>query len=127
MFGEASPPVDKPIICWIGSPLPLTDSTTDRRFIFIRIALTDRDLRERNYCRFAYQLSHQLGHVYLDPRRSNGLIETLADCVAYQTLARLSQPWKSKYSDREDIKYYASGFLTYRDMKTAEKMKCLSA
>ena len=63
--------------------------------------------------------------MYLDPRRSNGLIETLADCVAYQTLARLCQLWKSEFNDREDIKYYASGFLKYRDMKTAEKMKSL--
>ncbi len=74
MFGGVSPPVNKPIVCWIGSPLPLTDSTTSPRFICIKIALTDEDLRARNYCRFAYQLSHEMGHVYLEPRRSNGLV-----------------------------------------------------
>lgn len=125
MFDGASPPVNKPIVCWIGSPLPLTDSTSDRRFIWIRIALTDQDLKERNYCRFAYQLSHEMGHLYLEPRRSNGLIETLADCITYKTLARLSQLWESEFGNREDIKSYASRFLIYRDMKTAEKMKCL--
>ncbi len=125
MFGGVSPPVNKPIVCWLGSPLPLTDSTTYARLICIRIALTDEDLRARNYCRFAYQLSHEMSHVYLEPRRSNGLIETLADCIAYKTLPRLSQHWESEFANREDIKSYASRFLIYRDMKNADKMKCL--
>ncbi len=121
----ASPPVNKPIVCWIGEPLPLIDATSDHRFVFIRIALTNEDLRQRNYCRFAYQLSHEMGHLYLDPRRSNGLIETLADSIAYQTLAVLSELWRSRPMDRDDIKAYAPLFLTYREKKTAEKMESL--
>lgn len=123
MFGGASPPVSKPIICWVGAPLPLTDATTDRRFTFIRIALTDQDLKSRNYCRFAYQLAHELGHVYLDARRSNGLIETLADAISYQSLARLAELWEWERNEKQ--KSYAPLFLKYRDLKTAEKLKCL--
>lgn len=125
MFDGTSPPINKPIVCWIGAPLPLIDATSDHRFIFIRIALTNEDLRQRNYCRFAYQLSHEMGHLYLDPRRSNGLIETLSDSIAYQTLAELSHLWKSRPGGRDDITSYAPLFLTYREMKTAEKMKTL--
>jgi len=125
LFDLASPPVNKPIVCWIGGPLPLIDATSDHRFVFIRIALTDLDLRRRNYCRFAYQLSHELGHLYLDPRRSNGLIETLADSIAYQSLAVLSELWRSRPTDRDEIKAYAPLFVVYREKKTAEKMEAL--
>ena len=127
MFEDAPPPVDRPIVCWIGGPLPLTLSTANDRYIFIRIALTKLDLRQRNYCRFAYQLGHELGHVYLDARRSNGLIETLADCIAYQCLDRLAWRWNLEAGGNLDVKSYAPLFLKYRDMKTAEKMKALPA
>lgn len=47
----------------------------------------------RYYFRFAYQLSHELGHVMFDPSRSNGALEILATAVSLQSLRAMEQLW----------------------------------
>jgi hypothetical protein len=42
---------------------------------------------ERDYCKVAYQLSHELGHVMMDPSRDNGAIEMLPVAVSLEALS----------------------------------------
>jgi hypothetical protein len=68
---------------------------------------------KRPYNQFAYQLGHELGHVMLDPRRSNGMDETLATLISYEVLDQLAKKWviSPPYSNWKD---YAVAFTDYR-------------
>lgn len=58
------------------------------------------------YAQFAFQLGHELGHVMLDPRRTNGVVEALCIAVSYEVLDRLGDkvrtspayPWLGDYA-----------------------------
>jgi hypothetical protein len=67
------------------------------------------------YSQFAFQLGHELGHVMLDPRRTNGVVEALAIAVSYEVLDRLgvkfaespAYPWLADYA--KNFKPYREG------------------
>src|SRR4051812_2179851 len=75
IFGGSSPPLNRPIVCSLSAPPPITcvDNWPDPMQIHIHITIGDR-----GYAQFAFQLGHELGHVMLGVHRSNGLIEVLA-------------------------------------------------
>jgi hypothetical protein len=58
------------------------------------------------YAQFAFQLGHELGHVMLDPRRTNGVVEAVCIAVSYEVLDRLgdkvrqsiASPWLADYA-----------------------------
>ncbi len=106
MFHNA-PPLNLSISCrYEKSDAPLTTVRPDE--ISIRLTAADS-----YYAQFAFQLSHELGHVMLDPRRSNGIIETICTAVSYAVLDRLGDrvtvsPRLSRLTD------YAPHFLEYR-------------
>src|SRR5579883_282930 len=58
------------------------------------------------YAQFAFQLGHELGHVMLDPRRTNGVVEALCIAVSYEVLDRVGDkaamspafPWLGDYA-----------------------------
>lgn len=59
------------------------------------------------WARLAYQLGHELGHILLDPCRTNGVLEILATAVSLQTLSDMQKEWPSvqgpstqSYADR---------------------------
>ncbi len=45
---------------------------------------------------FVYQFSHELGHVMLDPRRSNGVLEILAVAVSLRAIKDIAKKWDQK-------------------------------
>src|SRR5579862_4173314 len=100
-------PLDLPIQCrYQKSDAPLTTVEGDT----ISIRLTSA---ETYYAQFAFQLAHELGHVMLDPRRSNGIVETICTAVSYEVLDRLGgrvtvSPRLSWLTD------YAPHFAEYR-------------
>ncbi|MCX5661591.1 MAG: hypothetical protein NTW19_18085 [Planctomycetota bacterium] len=47
----------------------------------------------RRYFQLAYQLGHELGHVMMDPSRTNGAIETLATALSLQVLLNMRERW----------------------------------
>ncbi len=82
-----TPPLNLPIyIHHEGAESPLTsvDDPTNPTRINIRITAD-----KTYYAQFAYQLGHELGHVMLDPRRANGIIETICNATSYEVLDRL--------------------------------------
>ena len=98
VFRSARPPIDAPIYCQFG-PLnprpgepepPFTELDTWQRPTRIVIHM---DVRGAQYAQFAYQLGHELGHVMLNPRRSNGVIDTICTALSYEALDRMSDRW----------------------------------
>src|SRR5439155_25086603 len=75
-----------------------------------RIHLSEKG---RDYVRFTYQLAHELGHVMLDPRRSNGLIETLAVALSLQILDDMTDRWE-RDPPHDHWQSYAPEFRKYR-------------
>jgi hypothetical protein len=63
---------------------------------------------------FAYQLSHELGHIKLGAARSNSLLETLAVAVSIRTLELLVDDWPENPPFPWDgWRDYAAGLKTY--------------
>lgn len=48
----------------------------------------------RDYCKLAFQLSHEVAHVLMDPSRSNGAIEMIAVAVSWRSSDLLSETWE---------------------------------
>jgi len=108
---HASPPLDFPIdVRHARSGAPLTSLDDYNYPTTIRIRLTSSGT---HYSQFAYQLGHELGHVMLDPRRSDGTIEAICNAVSYEVLDRLSErlPEAATLSWLVD---YAPHFREYR-------------
>src|SRR5262249_35170882 len=72
---QIKPPPDLPIVCRYDASGPVTrlDDWVHPSRIEIGISTVGPF-----YSQFVYQLGHELGHVLIDPRRSNGLIEAIA-------------------------------------------------
>jgi len=52
---------------------------------------------------FAYQLGHELTHVMLDPRRDNGVLESVATAMAFQVLDDMSIQWTNNPPSRQGV------------------------
>lgn len=116
-------PDNRPIVLYDSSgPVPITDATSDPAIIWVGIVLSEDDLHRLDYTRFTFQLGHELGHVIMDARRSNGLIETLADAISLQVLDGMAKLWRIKYADFEPWKDYAPHFQEYREQHEKEKL-----
>ena len=74
----------------------------------IRLSVLGRD-----YSKFAYQLSHELAHIMLDPRQDNWILEGLAVAVSLQTLEDLAESWQIN-PPYPHWASYAPNFATYR-------------
>src|SRR5579885_1882808 len=78
-------PLDLPIeVRYEAADAPMT--TVEAESISIRITSTGA-----HYAQFAFQLAHELTHVMLDPRRSNGVVETICNAVSYEVLDQLGE------------------------------------
>ncbi len=116
-------PDNRPIILYVSSgPVPITDATSDPAVVWIGIVLSEDDLHRLDYTRFTFQLGHELGHVIMDARRSNGLIETLADAISLETLDGMAKLWSVKYADFKPWRDYAPHFREYREKHEKEKL-----
>ena len=108
-------PYTRPIVCYFGTEkVPHTDVENQGKSQRIRMSLTQERVQARDYSKFAFQLGHELGHVVLDARRCNGLVETLADAFSYQVLDDMSDLWKTKYADFPPWRDFAPEFHKYR-------------
>lgn len=109
---HSQPPLDLPIYIHHSdaeSPLTTLDDPDHPTEIHIRITSNGT-----YYAQFAYQLGHELGHVMLDPRRANGIIETLCNATSYEVLDRLGD--RVSISDAYSwLSDYAPHFREYRE------------
>jgi hypothetical protein len=111
-FSGFAPLDRRPIVCHASdSATPFTDASSSPTSIQINIAMQDT-LDRLDDARFAYQLAHELGHVMMDARRTNALIETIADALSYQVLEDLTALWQQRYTD--PWKSWAPNFVAYR-------------
>ena len=67
---------------------PLTDSTSDIKAYNILLTVNGR-----YYNQIAYQLAHELCHIYSDPRRSNWLTECFCELASLMLLDRMALAW----------------------------------
>jgi hypothetical protein len=113
IFGQS--PIDtRPVVCFVGGDIvPLVDATRDPAIIWIRMGFRQVDFDRLDFSKFAYQLGHELGHVYLNPLRTNGLIETLCDAISYEVLDRLAELWPKKYANHAPWRDFAPSFREY--------------
>ena len=93
---------------------PRTDVVSDPEHIIIYVALPESGLYGMDYTRFTYQLCHELGHVWMGARRTNGLIEMLADAISLEALDRMAVLWSVKYADFPAWADFAPNYRTYR-------------
>jgi hypothetical protein len=79
---------------------------------------------EREYCKLAYQLAHEFGHVMMDPSRDNGAIEMLAVAVSHQALADLAAKWDT-HPPHPSWKSFAGNFFSYRNVAVTSELGAL--
>ena len=114
-FGGRNPFDTRPIVCYVSTEaVPRTDVFQDPAVTWVGLVLTPDRIQKLDYSQFAYQLAHELGHIMMGARRSNGLIESLADATSYQALTDLSELWPQKYSNLPGWRDYAYNFQNYR-------------
>lgn len=83
------PPVSKPVVCYVRPEGPMTSVDTDERTYRVGLSVTKRD-----YARMGYQLGHELAHVMMDPRRTNGVMEVVAVGLSLQVLDDMALRWR---------------------------------
>lgn len=102
IFCYKSPPLGLPIVCLLGKDNPVTSLDCWSAPTKIRIYVSVPD---RCYDKFAFQLAHELGHVYVGVYRDNGAIETIATAVSLEALSRLTPQWEREPPFRNWIDY----------------------
>lgn len=70
-------------------------------------------LHTRDYARLAFQLGHELGHFWVDPRRTNWFIESTCTAVSYVCLDCLTWAWNAD-PPFPNWRGYAREFARYR-------------
>ena len=111
MFTGVEPPVNLPILCHVapdGIPRTMLDNWQRPNLIRINLSVT-----ERFYAQLAFQLSHELAHVMMGPRRTSAVFETLAAAVSLEVLERLSVKWRTN-PPHPHWTDYSSSFDKYR-------------
>ena len=83
---QSRPPIDVPIQCVLGSNVPETVAL--RGLTVMRLTA-----KEQYWAQLAFQLGHELGHIYLGPLRANGFVETLATAISLEVLDELAKRW----------------------------------
>ena len=120
---DAAPPVNIPIIVHLADGLVPRTRLVDARLaedwahpkqILIEIVLVD--VRKLPYAQFAYQLGHEIGHVMLNPRRTNGIVESIATALSYEILDALPAQVTSGGPTlrNKDLVMFGQNFVSYR-------------
>lgn len=120
-FG-APPPLDLPIIVHLGFGPPITRLIDNRlvedwmlpKNILVEVVIPG--VMNLPYGQFAYQLGHELGHVMLNPRRTNGIIESIATALSYEVLDSMADQVTSGIPTTigESLARFTPNFRIYR-------------
>ena len=70
-------------------------------------------LHTRLYAKLAFQLGHELGHVFIDSHYSNWFIESICTAISFLGLDALADKWTSA-PPSPNWRGYASSFSAYR-------------
>jgi hypothetical protein len=103
------------IVSLDNKPYPFTKWSSSDKHHEVKIALSEEDLSDYDYGRFAFQLAHELFHVYTGNHRTNNLIETLACAFSLEILSELSAQSTTSHSPTLPYdKKWAKNFQKYR-------------
>jgi len=69
-------------------------------------------LHTRAYCKLAFQLGHELGHVFVGPHRSYWFIESVCTAISFVCLDALTDKWRCQ-PPFQDWGRYAPAFAKY--------------
>ena len=143
-FGGAPPPGDRTIYVYRGSGYktaqepPFIETVPDgtggesvaragpeeERY---EVALKLEDLSHNSYFfeQSVYQLGHELGHLLLEPRRSNAVLEILAVASSLEALTEMAQLWIANRATewRRDVD--AVKLRAYRQLMIREQLEKL--
>lgn len=120
LFG-GPPFFDLPIKCYKRSQGPITalDNWFNPTCVAIGISA-----EKRRWAQLVYQLGHEFAHVMLDPRRTNGIIETLCVAMSHDALHRMADQWAG--SPCAWKRTYSSSFREYLQQVEDESLDRLS-
>lgn len=118
---HSRPPLDLPIICHKRSDGPFTalNDWANPDSIIIGLSVSGSF-----WAQFVYQLSHELGHVMLDPRRTNGVVETICVALSYEVLDRLARKWQEK-APLPHMNGWGHNFSDYRKAESDNRIRRL--
>lgn len=105
---RAPPAGLRPVVCYVRPQGPICDATSKPELYRVGLTVTGR-----GYAQFSYQLGHELAHIMLDPRRTNGLLETLAMAFSLRVLDELDARWRQA-PPFGNWRSYAPAFGDYR-------------
>jgi len=86
---------------------PMTDSTKDTDKYYVLLTVNGP-----YYAQVAYQLAHEMCHIFVDPRRSNWFIESCCELASLIILDKLSVVWDIA-PPFDYMKSYAPAFKQY--------------
>ena len=91
---EITPPLGwRPITCRFHGNSPRVDVHPDYPHYSIAVNSADK-----TYAQIADQLGELVGHIFMDPRRTNGFVRTLATAVSLRLFDLLSKRWSESIS-----------------------------
>jgi hypothetical protein len=91
------------VVAYSDHPQCLIDHLPDHYLIVVNRSSVIKD-----WCKFAYEFSHELCHIYCDPRVNNWFVESLCDLASIYFLERLGIIWTEKGLD------FGPAFLSYK-------------
>jgi hypothetical protein len=111
IFSHSHPPLRLPIACRVGCPPRASlDSWAAPTEFLIDLDVPAQDCR----CdQVAFQLAHEVGHVFVGVYRTNFAIEAIATALSFEALSRLARRWKVAPPYRNWTEY-APRFEEYR-------------
>ena len=100
------PPLNLPIVIY--SDRPITSLDDWKNPSVIRIGVTSPLWSSDQ---LIFQISHELGHVMLDPRRNNGFVDTICSALSVALLKELAVEWGDDLINYEAL-YEREAILT---------------
>ena len=99
-----------------GRPLCAVGSLPDRYRILLYAGTGPfkDDYSNRDLCRLAFQLAHEMVHLYSDPRNNNDFIENVCWAGSFFTLEDLSKRWATR-APFPNWQSFAPNFKLYKE------------
>lgn len=102
----------------------IADAKSDPRRIYVYFdkSFSKDMIGDRSYAQFAFLLSNALGHVILNPRREDALMETLAAAIALETCDRLTDAYPG-WDLPQEWQEYGANYKAYSNLRFQALLK----
>jgi hypothetical protein len=108
LFSMEPPTGFRPIRVLYQSEHPQIDATTDTEVYIIYLTVADFTPNQ-----LIFQLGHELGHIFFDPRRTNWFVESCCQMMSQIILCRMYEVWPSTMRFLSDRVIYAPKIEAY--------------